>query len=89
MTQLDLTISLLTFFGFEFLFYFRTLGKNMIVKKFRLNSFDSFFHFNELLDFSDELFSISGSDAGISNMNHLIINEEIDLELELVHIERF
>ena len=59
----------------------------MIIKNFRLNSFDSFFHFDELLDFSDELFSISGSDAGISNMNHLIINEEIDLELELVQID--
>ena len=56
----------------------------MIIKNFRLNSFDSFFHFDELLDFSDELFSISGSDAGISNMNHLIINEEIDLELDKI-----
>lgn len=60
----------------------------MTENNFLTHSFDSFFHFDELLNFSDELFSISGSDAGIGDMNHLIINEEIDLELELVQINR-
>ena len=61
----------------------------MTENNFLTHSFDSFFHFDELLNFSDELFSISGSDAGIGDMNHLIINEEIDLELELIRIDRF
>ena len=45
---------------------------------------DNFFHFDEFVDFSDELFTVSRANSGISDVHHLVIDEKVDFGVEEV-----
>jgi hypothetical protein len=49
---------------------------------------DDFFHFDEFVDFSNELLAITRSDSGVSDVHHFIVNEEVNFRMEEV-IGRF